>query len=891
MNNRINFCYERVNLMKFLNKIALTVITVLSSQIHVLNTMDESTYSNMFSIEFNDGTKEDFSADVLKTSRTIELDYLPYLSDDQNYIPLHGTNCPLMEKNDFTEIIYPLMEALFKNNSADVGALLGQLQEVRTFDHKFYKRMKKLIKYLDFGLLLGSNQNKRQYEDAFTQKVDNELIEELAKKREKLLRGALPRRQPVSLKDQAAKVSFTKIAQQEHPKNLLQTLPKELVEEYINKPIDRARRTPLYYATTQQQVEELTDELENYKKDYYALQDIVEQDTAFVSALKHGKREAAIAIYNKEKINAALDVMGNRAIDTVKLIYGKDTGAHAHRNTFYSSDNYSNLKQCAQEVESIIAQENFSLPEQMGRNEFFYLAHSQNLSDDIQKLLEKGANINHQDKWGNTPLIFALKCLKRDVVEALFNAGADVTSCDQVGRDALTYAVILNYNSLIERFVERSEPDVLGFDQTYCDLLEIAVQYNIDALFIVLKMYDYEPKRLNLPLKKAAQCNPDAIDLLITAGADVITQDSREFNEDETIDSGKNTPLMVAARNKENPEAVRKLLARGADPNIKRENKEHTALGNAVLSCNNAVIKDLIDAGANINDTSRGKYILHSAATGNAEVIRYLLDASTQQLQVNVQDEDGITALMKLILYNEVDDSDAVIDAFKALLKAGADINLKDHKGETVLNRLMNYYTSSDSSVDQGLTHYKNYSIDNENLKLVLGSGADPNTINKMGDTPLMNLFRKTNFETICGVCIQPDQYNIDGILTSIQLLIKTGTDVTIKNNNGYTLFHQAVLTAQPRVIKFLLEQEIDCNVQDNNGNTPIMIVVEHFNELSNQLKKWTKIGNKKVSEIQADLKERYQEIIDLLWTKTDLSIINNRGESAEAIVKMFVLT
>lgn len=129
---------------------------------------------------------------------------------------------------------------------------------------------------------------------------------------------------------------------------------------------------------------------------------------------------------------------------------------------------------------------------------------------------------------------------------------------------------------------------------------------------------------------------------------------------------------------KQNLEMVQLLLAHGAKPK-----------GNALISAcsipnqNVEIVKALLDAGANVNyrdyyDKSNPKHFttaIHQAAvTGNEKLVRLLL--SQKNILINESDSYGKTPLMIAV-------QNGHSDVVNMLIKAGADPNFKNDKGQT----------------------------------------------------------------------------------------------------------------------------------------------------------------------------------------------------------------
>ena len=125
-------------------------------------------------------------------------------------------------------------------------------------------------------------------------------------------------------------------------------------------------------------------------------------------------------------------------------------------------------------------------------------------------------------------------------------------------------------------------------------------------------------------------------------------------------------------------EVVQGLLQAGADPNTKDSRWGLTALHVAVKCGHLEVVKALIAAEANINQSGNdGETPLRSAAIhGKVEVVQALLEAGAEP---NAKGDCwGLTALHEAVRRG-------YLEVVKALIAKGANINQPDNDGETPL--------------------------------------------------------------------------------------------------------------------------------------------------------------------------------------------------------------
>ncbi|AXB56577.1 ankyrin repeat domain-containing protein [Flavobacterium fluviale] len=217
-----------------------------------------------------------------------------------------------------------------------------------------------------------------------------------------------------------------------------------------------------------------------------------------------------------------------------------------------------------------------------------------------------------------------------------------------------------------------------------------------------------------------------------------------------------------------------------------------TPLMSAVLNSDINKVKQLLELGADVlavNDYDFGNGILYYAARqDNLEIIKILLDTD---VDINQKDRDSykqspiFTALtqsgipvLKTFLERganpDIQDKykmttlhwavtrEGQIEAIKTLLKFGANVNTKNHKGITplisaVITGIMEYIqilvlagAEMNTAAKDGFTElmYASYYGHEEIVKYLLANDADKNAIAKKGETAL-SIAKKKNFDSI----------------------------------------------------------------------------------------------------------------------------------------------
>ncbi|GGP19728.1 hypothetical protein GCM10007981_04580 [Thermocladium modestius] len=106
------------------------------------------------------------------------------------------------------------------------------------------------------------------------------------------------------------------------------------------------------------------------------------------------------------------------------------------------------------------------------------------------------------------------------------------------------------------------------------------------------------------------------------------------------------------------------------------------------------------------------------------------------------------------------------------------------------------------SQLDKELLEAAEYG-DAKKVKTLLEAGADPNTKDEYGSTPLHWAALK-------------------GHLDVVELLLKHGADPNVKDEDGSTPLHDAAWNGHADVVELLLKHGADPNVKDEDGSTPL---------------------------------------------------------------------
>ncbi|XP_042223340.1 ankyrin-3-like [Homarus americanus] len=286
----------------------------------------------------------------------------------------------------------------------------------------------------------------------------------------------------------------------------------------------------------------------------------------------------------------------------------------------------------------------------------------------LKELLAGGANPNQTRlDTGETALHLAMNSNSRQVVTALLDAGVDVNAqtsndkstplhvaaefdnqrlarvlvghpvCDILmknssGKTAAQVATDHDHHRLAEYLVMCSSPNSPVDQMLVSAILALDVDKAAEAVAAGANVNLQAPGG-NTPLHAAAlRGEAPIILLLLTHDGDVNKADDDGF-----------TPLMVAALNGR-LDAVKDLMAGGANPKLTRLDTGETALHMAMISNSREVVTALLDAGADVNAQTKDKSTpLHVAAEFNKQhLAEKLLKHPT--CDATLEDVNGHTA-------------------------------------------------------------------------------------------------------------------------------------------------------------------------------------------------------------------------------------------------------
>lgn len=312
----------------------------------------------------------------------------------------------------------------------------------------------------------------------------------------------------------------------------------------------------------------------------------------------------------------------------------------------------------------------------------------------------------------------------------------------------------------------------------------------------------------------------DAVRKLIAQGADISAKDEN-----------RDTPFAIAKRNNyksiidlleaEEWKKLEETIEASSNKTIdlaekeKKEDANNTLLD---LITEENLTKDnltkLISNGANVNARYQFNMTpLHWAARGfDANIVELLI---TYGADVNNKDADNNTPLMTAV-------SEENIDAVKILIANEAELNVKNSENDTAFSIALesdNNDLKTIIATAELLELTKLGKLTKEDLTKLITAYANIDAKNKFGMTPLH---------------IAAD----GGYNKIVELLLKENANINaLEDNNNYTPLMIAVEKNNPSLVQYFIDEGADLNLQDNEGNTALHIAFENgYNEIADKL-------------------------------------------------------
>ncbi len=497
----------------------------------------------------------------------------------------------------------------------------------------------------------------------------------------------------------------------------------------------------------------------------------------------------------------------------------------------------------------------------------------------VKLLLERpDIDVNIQSNRGNTALMFAIQAGHYDIIQMLLRGKTDLNILNDAGDSALCFAIRHNRTEIARVLIER--PDLT----TKAKEAALVTAGRCENKELVTTLLEHLHTNINEAFRKACRhaCEELVRLLLNLPGININSQDEQgKTGIMYAITPGFNRQV----QSNDAPKKIVKMLLNRPELAINAQDHEtrRTALMYAVKSGHKEIVQMLLaKAGIDINArTSNGYTALMLPLIGNVgefyaqehvshrEIVRMLL--YHPNININAQNDEGWTALMFAAKVRAFPPGPRERTDMVQLLLAKPGINLEAqnskgetaltlavaHKNTTIANMLIRAGANRHHAQQFGTAHNRQTipeNIRNEQA-LILPAPQMP----VMGHTqrgtealiPAVTTFPiavqptrsqessaqhafEKHVKSILDNCLlQLDPNTIIvpillaakfGDLDAVKKLLKRDADSAVRDHQGNTALHLAILQEHAPVALDLIESGININLQNNIGQTPLML-------------------------------------------------------------------
>ncbi|MDG1875527.1 MAG: ankyrin repeat domain-containing protein [Mariniblastus sp.] len=424
----------------------------------------------------------------------------------------------------------------------------------------------------------------------------------------------------------------------------------------------------------------------------------------------------------------------------------------------------------------------------------------------IEALIQKGADLNLKNSSKQTPLHTACYFNRPAAANKLVDAGADLSARDNNANTPLLVACMTSPSLTRAMLAKGADPEAINRQkQTALHLASQSSYFNRGS------------NSKDNDQQWGSDFGFETFQILL-----------REFDEVDVQDGQGRTPLNQAVSTG-NPNVIKALIQRGADPNHELagrgggQRSPMVCQAAEVGSCEALVA--LIEGGANVNVTNQlGDNPLHLAAQGGGNIF----EAKT----------------------NSANSENPFLRAIRVLLSAKTDANLKNAAGQTPIHVaaqrdffaavevLVEKTKSLDFDLGTGsLLHWSAQNGMPKTAARILSLPAtDVNQIDSQGHSPLQVAAEFGNpqlVEMLIASDARVDQVDQDGATalliaaTSghaaiVRLLLGQGADWGKLDESGQTALHLAAWNGHAKVVDELLKKSDDASPKTKTGYTPL---------------------------------------------------------------------
>lgn len=504
----------------------------------------------------------------------------------------------------------------------------------------------------------------------------------------------------------------------------------------------------------------------------------------------------------------------------------------------------------------------------------------------VQKLINDGIDINQRDEKGRTFLFSLASKRKIDAIKILLENKIDINIEDDYGKTVLAEAVSKGDGMMIRFLLDNGASINHKNSSNRTIIQDVALEGDYKVFRVLM---NYKPD-FNLKDNYNKTVLFDAVD---GGNVNIVKEVINNIDDINLLDENGQTVLFPSVL-KDDTEVAQTLVLNGIDLNILDENGQNALFNTVIKGTNNIeLLTLLIRKGINLNIVDNenknildevlyilklqkgnlkeleGKYHFIKEDTQYLKLVSLMIEYGfyidkfddegnttlskevgnkdykniefliTSGANINVRDEKG-----KTLLYTEIMKGHSNLKMISYLIKNGADIENRDNQEKTIFDYLIEKIVKSDSSILEEDDDEKNYLVLFKKL-LPLKPKLDRVKLN--GRTILFEVVNYNHFELVrilLNYGMNPNLIDKEGN-TPLSILVEEGLKVKDKEEKerflerlvfflkfrvnveaqdleGKTVYHKAVIANDLDVVEKLLTKKADLNIKDKQGRTAL---------------------------------------------------------------------
>ena len=476
-----------------------------------------------------------------------------------------------------------------------------------------------------------------------------------------------------------------------------------------------------------------------------------------------------------------------------------------------------------------------------------------------ETLLKHDAKIDAVDADGSQPLHLACKQCRAETGKLLLSYGADTNAVNKCGQTPLHTAasrvsdcpelceILLKHDAKINAVDEDgNQPLHLACKQRHTKTVNLLLSHSADARAI--NRNGHSPlllisKRITGSKRGVGREGNNALHITSKNGMLMAVQVLVDLGANtNAVNKHGQTPLHAAAGGKKDcPEVCEILLKHGAKMDAVDEDGNqplqwackwgHVETGNLLLSC-----------GADTNAVNKcGQTPLHTAASGESDCPELCVILLKRDARINAVDEHGNQPLHLACKQWHT-------KTVNLLLSHSADVRAIDGNGHSPVLLCSKRITLSQRGVDSEGNHDLHMTSENGMSTAVVDLGADTNTMNKHGQTPLHAAAGgKKDCPEVCEILLKhnskinavDDDANhplhlacTQGHVEAGKLLVSHGADLEAVNKARESVLHMVAMSPNDclDLCHYLVKGGANPNIHSNDGKLPCEVALQSGN-------------------------------------------------------------